>query len=532
MKRAYRLVGMLCAAALVVAGCGGSEGSGGAAGGRQFASGGTFTMAVGTDPGNLNPLMTVLQVTRSVDQFLYDRLLYGKADGSFAAGLAATWQATPTSATFTLTKGVTCADGSPLKASDVAGTFNFIADPKNESPLLGVFVAPGMKATADDAAGTVTLALAQPDPFLLYNSSLVYVVCGKGLTDPDGLKAGKHGSGPFTLTESVANDRYTFAKRPEYAWGPGGASTKQQGVPDKVVVRVVASETTATNLLLSGEINAANVIGPDRKRLESQNLLKLDSRYGLGEMFFNQAPGRPAQDQRVRQALTMALDLGELGRVMTNGAGLPAQGLVTFEPKPCTGDTVKGNLPAHDDAQAGALLDQAGWTKGADGIRVKDGKRLKLGVVFSSGLGDAVNAGMELLGQQWRQLGVEADLKPTPDTQLSQVLFGSGEWDAGLVQITVQVPSQLVPFLSGARPPKGTNFAHIDNPEYGRLVGEAARLSGAEGCARWNAAESALFKRLDVVRFVDSTVPTFVKGAEVDASLGMLVPVTVRMLAP
>jgi peptide/nickel transport system substrate-binding protein len=532
MKRAYRLVGVLCAAALVLAACGGSDGPGEATGAKRFASGGTFTLAVGTDPGNLNPLMTVLQVTRQVDHFLYDRLLYGKNDGTFVAGLATRWEATPIRATFTLAKGLTCADGSPLSASDVAGNFNFIADAKNQSPLLGVYVAPGMKATADDAAGTVTLTLPQPDPFLLYNTSLVYVVCGKGLTDPDGLERGQHGTGAFTLTSSVANDRYTLAKRAEYAWGPGGAATSEQGVPDKVEVRVVASETTAANLLLSGEINATIINGPDRKRLEGQNLFKLETRYGLGEMWFNQAPGRPTQDERVRRALTMGLNLGELGQVMTDGAGLPAQGLVTFEPRPCTGDTVQGNLPAHDAAQAATLLDQAGWTKGADGIRVKDGERMRLTFVFINGLGDAVNAGVELLGQQWRQLGVEAELKPIPDTQLSEILFGSGAWDAGLVQITVQVPSQLVPFMSGARPPDGTNFAHIDNPEYGRLVGEASKLSGADGCAQWNAAETALFKRLDVVRFVDNTIPLYAKGAEFDASLGMLVPATVRMLAP
>jgi peptide/nickel transport system substrate-binding protein len=530
MKRAYRLVGVLCVAALLLAACGGSGGAG-ATGAKRFANGGTFTWAVSSDPGNLDPLMTVLSLTRGIDAFLYDRLVYQKTGGTFVSGLASKWQATPTSATFTLAKGVTCADGSPLKASDVAGNFSFIADPKNQSPLLGVFVSPGLKATADDAAGTVTLTAPQPDPFLLNNTSLVYIVCGKGLKDPDGLKRGEHGSGPFTLTQAVAGDRYTFAKRPEYAWGPGGATTKAQGVPDKAVVRVVSSETTAANLLLSGEINAAQVIGPDRQRLESQKLFTWAPRYGLGEMFFNQAAGHPAQDERVRRALTMGLDLTELGRVMTNGTGLPAQSLVTAEPRACTNDSVKGNLPAHDAAQAGALLDQAGWVKGGDGIRVKDGRRLKLTVTYGSGLGEAVASGMELLGQQWRRLGVDVNLKAVTDTQVNEILFSTGAWDAGLVQITVQVPSQLVPFLSGPTPPKGTNFAHIDNPEYGRLIGEAQRLTGAESCARWGAAESALFKRADVVRFVDSTLPTFAKGAEFDASLGSLVPATLRMIA-
>jgi peptide/nickel transport system substrate-binding protein len=530
MKRAYRLVAVLCVAALLLAACGGSESSG-ATGAKRFANGGTFTMAVSSDPGNLNPLMTVLSLTRTIDEFLYDRLVYQKTGGTFVSGLASKWQATPTSATFTLAKGITCADGSPLKASDVAANFSFIADPKNQSPLLGVFVSPGLKATADDAAGTVTLTVPQPDPFLLNNTSLVFVVCGKGLKDPDGLKRGEHGSGPFKLTQAVAGDRYTFAKRPEYAWGPGGAATKAQGVPDKAVIRIVSSETTAANLLLSGEINATQVIGPDRQRLESQKLFTWAPRYGLGEMFFNQAAGHPTQDERVRRALTMGLDLTELGRVMTNGTGLPAQSMVTAEPRACSNDSVKGNLPAHDAAQAGALLDQAGWVKGGDGIRAKDGQRLKLTVTYEADLGEAVASGMELLGQQWHQLGVDVSLKAITATQINEILFSTGAWDAGLVQITVQVPSQLVPFLSGATPPKGTNFAHIDNPEYGRLISEAQRLTGAESCAQWGAAESALFKRADVVRFIDSTLPTFAKGAEFDTGLGGLVPATIRMIA-
>jgi peptide/nickel transport system substrate-binding protein len=217
---------------------------------------------------------------------------------------------------------------------------------------------------------------------------------------------------------------------------------------------------------------------------------------------------------------------------MTNGTGLPAQSMTTAEPRACTNDSVKGNIPVHDAAQAGALLDQAGWVKGADGIRVKDGRRLKLTFIYLSAQGEAVSSGMELLGQQWHQLGVDVSLKGVTDTQINEFLFSTGAWDGGLVQITVQVPSQLVPFLSGVTPPKGTNFASIDNPEYVRLVGEAGRLTGAESCARWSAAESALFKRADVVRFVDSTLPTFARGAELDASLGLpVVPVTIRMIA-
>jgi peptide/nickel transport system substrate-binding protein len=233
----------------------------------------------------------------------------------------------------------------------------------------------------------------------------------------------------------------------------------------------------------------------------------------------------------VRQALTSGLDLTEMGRVMTEGTGLPAEGLVTAGPDPCTGDSVRGNQPAHDTARAGTLLDQAGWVKGGDGVRVKDGRRLKFTMIYGTEFGESVASGMELLEQQWRQLGVDVSLKGVTATQLNDVLFASGAWDAGLIQLTVGVPTQIVPFLSGDAPPKGTNFGHIDNPEYARLVGEASKLTGAQSCAQWNAAEAALFKRADVVRFVDSTVPTFAKGAELDASYPGVPPLTVRMIA-
>jgi peptide/nickel transport system substrate-binding protein len=529
MKRAHHLAAVLCAAALMLAACG--SGDEDASGPDRYASGGTFTMSVPTDPGNLNPLMTVLQRTRSVDQLLYDPLVYMKTDGTVVSGLATKWETTPNSATFTIAEGVTCADGSPLGPADVVATFNFIADPANQSPLLGVMVAPGLRAEADDAARTVTLTSPQPDPFLLNNVSLVFVVCAAGLDDPDALARGEHGSGAYTITESVAGDRYTLTRRDGYTWGPDGATTSQQGVPETLIVRVISNETTAANLLLSGEVNAAQVIVPDLQRLDDQELTKGELRSPLGQLFFNQADGRPTQDEQVRRALTAGLDLTEVGQVLTGGTGLPAEGLVTGGPKPCPGNTVEGSLPAHDPAQARALLDQAGWVEGGDGVRAKGGQRLRLTVVYVSALGEEGAAAMELLAQHWRELGVEAELRALPDTQLNEVLFGSGDWDAGLVQITVQVPSQLVPFLSGATPPQGTNFAHIDNPDYQRLVGEAMGLTGEESCQRWNAAEQALFQRADVVRFVDSTIPLYVNGAEFDTGLLPLVPVTVRMLA-
>ena len=92
----------------------------------------SFTMAVSADPGNLDPHFTSLSVTLQVDNFLYDSLVNLDPDGKMVAGLAEKWEGTTTKATYTLRKGVTCADGSPLTATTVAENISFVGDPAEQ----------------------------------------------------------------------------------------------------------------------------------------------------------------------------------------------------------------------------------------------------------------------------------------------------------------------------------------------------------------------------------------------------------------
>ena len=111
---------------------------------------------------------------------------------------------------------------------------------------------------ADDAARTVTLTSEAPVPFMLQNTGAeLFIVCAEGLADRSTLAAGTDGTGPFVLEEAVANDHYTFSARDDYAWGPDGPTSELAGFPSEVVVRIVENESTAANLLLSGEVNIA-----------------------------------------------------------------------------------------------------------------------------------------------------------------------------------------------------------------------------------------------------------------------------------
>jgi peptide/nickel transport system substrate-binding protein len=500
-------------------------------GGGKLANGKTFTMVLGSDPGNLDPQFTSLSVTQQVDLFLYDSLVSFDPKGEMIPGLAQKWEGTTTKATYTLRKGITCADGTALTASTVAANINFVGNPANKSTRIGVYVPAGAKATADDTAATVTVTVPSPDAFLDRNVGGLPIVCGKGMKNRSLLKQGSDGTGMFTVTEAVPADHYTLTRRKDYAWGPGAWKTDQQGLPDKVTLKVVENETTAANLLLSQQANLARFAGPEKQRVQAQKLFERDVVASLGDLWFNQKAALPTSDETVRRALVQALDLAQLGKVITAGSGKPSTSLVPAGMGPCKDDTISGNLPGTDLAAAKSALDAAGWTTGAGGIRQKNGVKLSLVVYIPSSLGPTMQSGGELVQKLWGELGAEITLKPVSMAEISTVvLAGEGTWHAAIIPINVSLPSQLVPFLSGPTAPNGNNFSAIKNAEYLAAVRKASSVVGTAGCADWAAAEKALVKRVDMVPFVDSTVPAFSQGATFELSQGSVAPSSIRML--
>src|SRR3569833_1522074 len=467
----------------------------------------------------------------TASKFAYDPLVSvdGKT-GKVQSALAKSWQAQGNSVTLTLADGITCSDGTRLTASDVAKNLNFVADPKNKSPFLGAFLPAGAKAKGDDATRVVTLTLAQPAPFVLNGLASLLFVCSCGMAGRSTQKTGMAGTGPYKLIQAAPGDYYTYAIRSGYTWGPNGATTATKGLPKPVLIKVVENATTAANLLLSGGLNGAQVAGPDGERREKAGLYAAKTPALLGEQWYNQHAGRATSDPKVRKALTQALDLGQLRKVPTAGHGTAATTLATIEPVACHGDSVSHALPATDPQAAGALLDQAGWTKGSDGMRTKGGKPLKLTFLYQNNNGSGGDAAAELAVKQWKAIGVAATAHSENETTLTGTIFGAGDWDVAWVSVNLNSPDQLVPFLSGPAAPKGNNFAAISDPAYDAAVKSAMAIQGTAGCRGWLAAESGLIAKADVVPFASNIVRTFGKAATFETP-GELVPTSIRMLA-
>src|SRR5699024_593297 len=261
MRRSIVAAAFIGTVALALTGCSGS--AGGAAADKT-------TIAVAGDPGSLNPIINAEQSGQQLHGFFYETLLSFQSGESEPKGLLAdSWTESTTEVSFVLKEGITCSDGSELTASDVKASFDYAADEETGSPYAGVyFPAAGLSVAADDASRTVTFTSETPQSFLLSNIGQMPVACAAGIEDPASLDDTPVGTGMYELTDASPGQTYTLSLRDDYTWGIDETTNNTDGLPKTIEVKVVDSDATRANMLLSGELNIGEVGGADRDRLD------------------------------------------------------------------------------------------------------------------------------------------------------------------------------------------------------------------------------------------------------------------------
>jgi peptide/nickel transport system substrate-binding protein len=468
----------------------------------------TAVLSIPTDPGSLDPQLTLIGATRYLNTYAYDTLVNLVGPGKITSGLAQSWKVvSPERVEFTLHPNITCTDGTKMTASVVKQNLDFVGNPANKSPLLGVFMPAHAAVTANDGARTVAVVTKTPNPFMIQGLAQIQLVCSKGLANRSLLQHGADGTGPYALTSMVPGDHYTFTVRKGYTWGPGGASTATKGIPANVTIKVVTNETTAANLLLTGGLNSATIAGPERSRLDkSKSLTSIVSPASPQELFFNENRGHPAADPAIRKALVQALNLDQIGEVVTSGRGVRLSQLALQNFTPCPGDSVTGKVLTYNPSAARPVLSGAAPMK----------------LLYPTDSGPSYVTAAELAQQQLSAAGANVTLDGQTLSTLQETIFGSRNWDILIIGIGVTTPAQFAPLVSGTTPPHGTDFAGIVNPSYDQAVARATRQVGASGCHDWLQAESALFTAGDVAPLAVTTNATY--GRKLTFRLGVFGP--------
>jgi peptide/nickel transport system substrate-binding protein len=416
----------------------------------QPVSGGDFTFGYSSSFVDiLDPHVTSQSVSHFIMMNIFDPLVYLRTSGEFAAGLAESWSSSPDGLvwTFKLKKGVTFHDGTPFNAEAVKFSFDRMVDPEIKSRQAGVALRGFYDRTEVVDPLTARIVLKKPKAsFLTVLSQVFFAPVSPKAVKESGAEFGRKpvGTGPFKFVEWVQNQHVKLARNPDYTWGPPFLH-KGPAYFATLTFRQIPDAGARLAALESGQVDAVDV--PPTHQLER---LKADPRFAVKSA---PQPGMPwgwpmntkrapTDELKVRQAMIHALDRPGLVKNVLQGAYKPAFGPltpVTFGYNPA----VEKMYP-HDPRKAEALLDEAGWKKGADGMRSKDGKPLLIEhyVFYQTAEAELVQADFKKVGiasnitlqevgtvNQVATEGVKNNLAPLPfaslDPELMSILFHS-----------------------------------------------------------------------------------------------------------
>lgn len=342
---------------------------------------------------------------------LHETLLATDSKNRFVPLLAEGWRVTDGGRvwTFRLRKGLRFQSGRPCDAAAVVEAMNMFRNPR-----LGVnagFWAP-VKSVRAVGKYEVRVTMSHPYadfPFILNNgySAIFNKRARDKLGDKYGV-AGTDGTGPFRLREFVPGSHVLVERWDGYA-GNRLPFLKNKGKPYLDGIRWVVLPEPATR---AKEIEAGNLDtlrGPapqDVDRLKrNKNLVVIEhqepSLYILGLNFKRTELG--FDDVRVRQAVSHAIDREGIAKTVFFGKAVPAHTLVPsawpfYEP------SVK-RLVTYDPRKAAALLEAAGWTMGAGGVRRKGGKKLSFKIIVEADKTEQLVA--QAVQEMLRKVGVD-----------------------------------------------------------------------------------------------------------------------------
>lgn len=400
--------------------------------------GGALKLLFWQAPTLLNPHFAVGTKDQQACRIFYEPLAAWDAEGNLTPILAAEIPSLENGAvtkdgksvTWTLRKGVTWHDGQPFTAEDLVFNHQYVTNPATAATTIGSYQDMSVEKVDDH---TVRILFKKPTPF--WAASFVAVagmiipkhlfkdyVGDKSRDAPTNLSP--VGTGPYKFVDfrpgdmlrGERNARYYLPDRPYFD------TIELKGGGDAV--------SAARAVLQAGEYDYAwnmQVEDEQLKRFEAGGKGRIDTVYGGNLEFVVLNATDPSQevdgersspkskhfafsDPAVRQAMNLLLDrdsvqkfiYGRIGRATANVLNGPARFVS------------KKTRYAFDIAKAEKLLDDAGWKKGSDGIRAKDGRKLKF--VYQTSINAPRQKTQAIVKQAAQKAGIEIEIKSIPAT--------------------------------------------------------------------------------------------------------------------
>lgn len=433
------------------------------------------------EPTVFNPHMPHIEVDEGIHFNLFDPLFNVEPDGSFSPALASEVPSVENGGIsedglkwrVKLRDDVKWHDGEPFTAEDVKYTLELIVDDKFRSA----------RRTGHDLVRNIQvvspteITWEMASPYAPYPSILSWTfmvpkhILGEA-ADPNTAEfnSAPVGTGPFKWNSRVAGDNIQLDANEDY-FGEGPYL-------DKLIFKYIPDMTVLYTQFRTGDIDviALQGITPDKyaeaKELDGLTVVVAPSAT-VESIAFNME--RPQfKELAVRQALYHAVDKATIIDALYYGLPTPTE---TYMPQQSA--YYADSLPKHEYSieEANKLLEDAGWERGSDGIRAKDGVRLAF--TNSTTAGNNVREQMQQFVQQsFAEIGAEMTISNLPPAVMWGEYWMQSEFDSvvvGISFLTGPDPDTSDYFKSTSIPAQGgagQNTFQIANPEVDALLDE------------------------------------------------------------
>lgn len=350
-------------------------------------------------------------------------------------------QVDPQTWNVTIRDDITFWDGSKVDAAAVKAP---LERSLAEQPGTAVLIPNGTTMTAN---GQV-LEFKTPSPVAAFESHLASFNFSIKKIAPDGTILY---TGPYQYEDYIERTSVTLRAYPGYRGGPPRSEViRVRYIPD-INARLLA--------LQAGDVDMAYALLPSHiSQLETAGFQVHNFPYGRQNDILLNVTRAPLDDVNVRRAISLAVDREVLVQGVMEGMATPAYG---FAPENIG---LKGilNTQKFDPTEADRLLDQAGWTKGTNGMRVKDGKPLAFTLGFYSDSRPELEPLATAIKDQLKAVGMDVGLEQFAKINTT---VAENAFDATMYSYTVAPFGDLDRALASLYTPSSTNKDRYSNSQ-------------------------------------------------------------------
>ena len=382
--RAFGMLTLVAALAVLAAGCGGG-GKKSSSGGNAGSSGKTYQQlkVIWDAPDYMDPALAYTVAAWQINWYVYEGLLgYKHVSGSDGATLEPYLaesmpkvSADGTKLSFKLRDGLKYSDGTAVKASDFAASIERLF--KVDSPGVGFFgvikgvSGPNGYATTkkghisgivtNDSARTIDITLDHPEGDILYILSTQFAsILPANTPASDQSTKGIPSTGPYMIQNYVPSRSFTIVRNPNYN---DQIPTMPSGNPDKVTGKIITDPVAAYQQVVTNQSDYDFQVVPNDRLPEAQSKYKDRLKFYTSPNTYyyflnNKLP--PFNNLKARQAVNYAIDRNAIISGVYGGLGRPTQ---NFLP-PDYPQYKKLSAFTFDIAKAKQLVQQSG-TAGA-----------------------------------------------------------------------------------------------------------------------------------------------------------------------